>query len=206
MKKLEKVFDENIQLNQQNDSLKFYLEQTQSRLAEIEQKQNEGFSLEKTNVSGFNKNEENSNLIKAEIYETTTVFDGNRVKLRLLEDTRINGEEVPKNIFIYGICKVKNERLHMEIIQMPVRGNFLAVRLAVHDLDGLPGLYVPDNVARKVTQEVGAGTNTSSMLGVTNNPLTYAGIRAVDRTAQTFLKRVRLKKVTLKKKHTRVYH
>lgn len=204
IEELDKVFDENITLNRQNDSLKFYLEQTQSRLAEIEKKQNVSFSLEKSNNSGFNKNVNTSSLIKAEIYETTTVFDGNRVKLRLLEDTRINGQKVPENTFINGICKVKNERLHIEISHMPVGDNFLPVKLAIHDLDGLQGLYVPDNVARKVTQEVGASTNTSSMLGVTNNPLTYAGIRAADRTAQTLLKRVRLKKVTVKK-NTLVY-
>ena len=87
---------------------------------------------------------------------------------------------------------------------MPVGEDFLPVKLAIHDLDGLQGLYVPDNVARKISQEVGVSTNTSSMLGVTNNPLTYAGIRAADRTAQTLLKRVRQKKVTVKK-NTLVY-
>lgn len=204
IEELDKVFDENIVLNRQNDSLKFYLEQTQSRLAEIEKKQSASFSLEKSTNTGFNRSSTLGGLIKAEIYETTTVLDGNRVKLRLLEDTRINGQKVPENTFIYGICKVKNERLLIEISQMPVGEDFLPVKLAIHDLDGLQGLYVPDNVARKVTQEVGASTNTSSMLGVTNNPLTYAGIRAADRTAQTLLKRVRLKKVTVKK-HTLVY-
>ena len=204
IEELEKVFDENLLLNRENDSLKFYLEHSQSRLAQIEKIQNATFSLKKTGSSGFNKNEESGSSIRAEIYETTTVLDGTRVKLRLLDDTRINGNKVPKNTFVYGICKVKNERLHIEISQMPVGENFLPVKLAIHDLDGLPGLYVPDNVARKVTQEVGAGTNTSSMLGVTGNPLTYAGIRAADRTAQILLKRVRLKKVTLRK-NTLVY-
>ena len=204
IEELDKVFDENIALNRQNDSLKFYLGQSQSRLAEIEKKQTASFSLEKPSETGFNKEEDSGSLIKAEIYETTTVLDGNRVKLRLLEDTWINGKKVPKNTFIYGTCKVKNERLHIETSQMPVAGNFLPVKLAIHDLDGLPGLYVPDNVARKVTQEVGASTNTSSMMGVSTNPLTYAGIRAADRTAQTLLKRVRLKKVTVKK-NTLVY-
>jgi conjugative transposon TraM protein len=204
IEELDKVFDENIKLTRQNDSLKFYLEQSQSRLAEIEKRQNASFPLDKKAGAGFNKTKEKCSLIKAEIYETTTVFDGNRVKLRLLEDTRIDEKEVPKNTFIYGICKVKNERLHIEISQMPVGEDFLPVKLAIHDLDGLPGLYVPDNVARKVTKEVGGSTNTSSLFGMTDNPLTYAGIRAADRTTQTLLKRVRLKKVTIRK-NTIVY-
>lgn len=204
IEELDKVFDENLKLNRQNDSLKFYLEQNQKRLTEIEKIQNASFSLDKKAMAGFNKNEEKSDLIKAEIYETTTVFDGNRVKLRLLEDTRINEKEVPKNSFIYGICKVKNERLQIEISQIPAGEGFLPVKLAIHDLDGIPGLYIPDNVARKVTREVGSSTNTSSLFGMTDNPLTYAGIRAADRTAQTLLKRVRLKKITVKK-NTLVY-
>ncbi|WP_346861174.1 conjugative transposon protein TraM [uncultured Draconibacterium sp.] len=204
IEELDKVFDENIELNRQNDSLKFYLEQNQKRLAEIEQKQNSSFSLHKKQASGFSGNEENSLLIKAEVYETTTVLDGNRVKLRLLEDTWVNKKKIPRNSFIYGICKIKNERLHIQITQLPVGPNFLPVNLAIHDLDGMPGLYVPDNATRKVTQEVGSSANSSSLFGVTNNPLTYAGIRAADRTAQTILKRTRLKKVTVKK-NTLVY-
>nr|WP_262921453.1 conjugative transposon protein TraM [Maribellus maritimus] len=204
IEELDKVFDENITLNRQNDSLKYYLEQSRSRLAEIEKRQNAGFSLEKRTVAGFNKNNEESSLIKAEIYETTTVFDGNRVKLRLLEDTRVNEKEVRKNTFIYGICKVRNERLHIEITQMPAGEEFFPVKLAIHDLDGLAGLYVPDNVARKVSKEVGSGSSTSSLFGTRDNALSYIGLRTADRTAQTLLKRVRLKKVTVKK-NTLVY-
>jgi conjugative transposon TraM protein len=201
---LDKVFDENIELNRQNDLLKFYLEQSKKQLGQFELKQKTSFSLDKKSVSGFTSSEEKSTLIKAEIYETTTVLDGNRVKLRLLEDTWVNEKKVPQNSFIYGTCKIKNERLHIEISQLPVGNNFLPVNLAIYDLDGMPGLYVPDNATRNITQEVGSSTNTSSMLGVTNNPLTYAGIRAADRTAQTILKRTRLKKVTVKK-NTLVY-
>lgn len=204
IEELDKVFDQNLELNRQNDSLKFYLAQNQKRLAQIEQVQNSKFSLDRKQSSGFGGDKDKSTLIHAEIYETTTVLGGNRVKLRLLEDTWINEKHIAKNSFVYGICKIKNERLHIEISQMPVGEDFLPVNLAIHDLDGLQGLYVPDNATRKVSQEVGSSTNTSSMLGVTANPLAYAGIRAADRTAQTLLKRVRLKKVTLKK-NTLVY-
>lgn len=199
IEELDKVFDENITLNRQNDSLQFYLEQSRKHLEEMQRNQNINFSMDKRESSEFEGDGKGSNHINAEVYETTTVVDGNRIKLRLLEDSWVNERKIVRNTFIYGICTIKNERLHIEIIRIPVGEEFLPVKLLIHDLDGLPGLYVPDNVARKVTQEVGASTNTSSMLGVTNNPLTYAGIRAADRTAQTLLKRVRLKKVTVKK-------
>lgn len=174
-------------------------------MQQIEAIQNRSFTLEKKRTSGFNPKEiSKQELIKAEIYETATVLNGNRVKLRLLEDTRIYGQKIPRNTFLYGICRIKNERLLIEITQMPVQEDFVPVKLTICDLDGLEGLYVPDNAARKVYQEVGAYANTSSLMGVTNNPLTYTGIRAADRAAQTMLKRVRLKKVTVKK-NTRIY-
>jgi len=205
IEELDDIIDKNVLLSRKNDSLNFYLQQAQGRLQQIEAIQNRSFTLEKKRSSGFNREELiNDPLIKAEIYETTTVLNGNRIKLRLLEDTRINGQQIPKNSFIYGVCKIKNERLQIEITQLPVDNSFVPVKLTIYDLDGLEGLYVPDNAARKVYQEVGASTNTSSLMGVTNNPLTYTGIRAADRAAQTMLKRVRLKKVTVKK-NTLVY-
>ena len=105
---------------------------------------------------------------------------------------------------MYGICKAENERLQIAVTQIPVKEKFVPVEISVCDLDGLPGLYVPDNASRKVAKEVGSSANTSSMFGVTNNPLTYAGIQAADRTAQSLLKMIKIKKVTIKK-NTLVY-
>ena len=126
------------------------------------------------------------------------------MKLRLLEEAWLNGVKIPVNTFLYGICEVSNERLQIEVMQIPVGEKFVPVDVTVCDLDGLPGLYVPDNASRKVTKEVGSSANTSSMFGVSNNPLTYMGIQAADRTAQSLLKMIRIKKVTIKK-NTLVY-
>lgn len=205
IKELDQIVDQNIALTRKNDSLMVSMQQVQGKLQQIEAGRNRSFSLEIKQTSGFNKESSDYNkLIKAEIYETATVLDGNRVKLRLLEDTKVNGKQINRNTFIYGTCKIKNERLQIFINQLPAKDKFIPVKLSIYDLDGMEGLYVPDNATRKVYQEVGASTNTSSLMGVTNNPLTYAGIRAADRAAQTMLKRVRLKKVTVKK-NTLVY-
>ena len=201
---LDKVFKKNTVLTRKNDSLQQNLKQAQERLLAIEKRQKASFVLEKKENSGFEKSGFKSTLIKAEIYETTTVLDGNRVKLRMLEDTWLEGNKITRNQFVYGTCKTANERLYITITQIPVDENFMPVELTVLDLDGLPGLYVPDNAARKVTKEVGSGTSTSSLFGTTDNALSYIGLRAADRTAQTLLKRVRLKKVTVKK-NTLVY-
>jgi conjugative transposon TraM protein len=201
---LDQVFDENIALSRQNDSLDYYLKQANQKLQELETKKSASFQLEKNLSQDFDGRTSVSALIKAEVYETTTVLDGNRVKLRLLEDGRVGGKVIPMNTFVYGICQIKNERLHIHVTKIPVQDSFLPVVLSIHDLDGMEGLYVPDNAARKVAKEVGRSTNTSSLFGVTADPLTYAGVRAADRTAQSLFKMTRLKKVTIKK-NTLVY-
>ena len=204
IEELDKVFRQNSRLAKQNDSLNLRLKETASINQKLEAEKNKRSTLEKGGKSGFKPKDTAVPVIKAEVYETTTVLTGNRVKLRLLEEAWLNGVKIPANTFLYGICEVTNERLQIEVLQIPVGEKFVPVQVTVCDLDGLPGLYVPDNASRKVAKEVGSSANTSSMFGVSNNPLTYMGMQAADRTAQSLLKMIRIKKVTIKK-NTLVY-
>ena len=204
IEELDKVFRQNSRLAKQNDSLNLRLKETASINQKLEAEKNKRSTLEKVGKSGFKPKDTAVQVIEAEVYETTTVLTGNRVKLRLLEEAWLNGVKIPANTFLYGICEVTNERLQIEVMQIPVGEKFVAVEVTVCDLDGLPGLYVPDNASRKVAKEVGSSANTSSMFGVSNNPLTYMGMQAADRTAQSLLKMIRIKKVTIKK-NTLVY-
>lgn len=204
IEELDKVFRQNSRLARQNDSLNIRLKETSAKNEKLEAEKNKRFTLEKDGKSGFKPKDTAVPVIEAEVYETTTVLTGNRVKLRLLEEAWLNGVKIPVNTFLYGICEVTNERLQIEVMQIPVEEKFVPVQVTVCDLDGLPGLYVPDNASRKVAKEVGSSANTSSMFGVSNNPMTYMGMQAADRTAQSLLKMIRIKKVTIKK-NTLVY-
>ena len=204
IEELDKVFRQNQDLARKNDSLNFKLKETSAQKEKLEAEKNKHSTLEKQGKSGFKPKDTSVPVIEAEVYETTIVLTGNRVKLRLLEEAWLNGVKIPANTFLYGICEVSNERLHIEVLQIPVCEKFVPVQITVCDLDGLPGLYVPDNASRKVAKEVGSSANTSSMFGVSNNPLTYMGMQAADKTAQSLLKMIRIKKVTVKK-NTLVY-
>lgn len=204
IEELDKVFRQNSKLAKQNDSLSSRLKESTASNEKLEAEKNKRSSLEKSGKSGFKPKDMVVPVIEAEVYETTTVLTGNRVKLRLLEEAWLNGVKIPANTFLYGTCEVSNERLQIEVLQIPVGEKFVPVAITVCDLDGLPGLYVPDNASRKVAKEVGSSANTSSMFGVSNNPLTYMGMQAADRTAQSLLKMIRIKKVTIKK-NTLVY-
>ena len=201
---LEEVFDQNISLNQENDSLKFYLEQTKSQLFKLKEKRLRSFTLEKKEKLTFNGKITSNSMIRAEIYESTKVLNGNRIKIRLLEDALLDGKKVLENSFLYGICKINNERLYIRVSNFPVADYFLPVNLEIYDLDGLPGLYIPDNVARRVSKEVGSRANASSLWGMSSDPIANMGISAADQTTRSLLKRVRLKKVSIKK-NTLVY-
>jgi conjugative transposon TraM protein len=204
IEELDKVFRQNIELARKNDSLYLRLKESTAKNEKTEAERNKSFALENDGKSGFKPKETAVPVIEAEIYETATVLSGNRVKLRLLEEAWLNGVKIPVNTFLYGICEVSNERLQIEVLQIPVGEKFVPVEVTVCDLDGLPGLYVPDNASRKVAKEVGSSTNTSSMFGMTNNPLAYAGVQAADRTAQSIFRMIKIKKVTIKK-NTLVY-
>ena len=204
IEELDKVFRQNSKLAKQNDSLNIRLKESTAKNEKLEAEKNKRSTLEKSGKSGFKPKDTAVPVIEAEVYETTTVLTGNRVKLRLLEEAWLNGVKIPANTFLYGTCEVSNERLQVEVQQIPVGEKFVPVAITVCDLDGLPGLYVPDNASRKVAKEVGSSANTSSMFEVSNNPLTYMGMQAADRTAQSLLKMIRIKKVTVKK-NTLVY-
>lgn len=204
IEELDQIFRQNQQLTRKNDSLSQHLKEATARNEKVEAEKNRRFTLEKQGKSGFSSKQSAVPVIEAEVYETTTVLTGNRVKLRLLEEAWLNGMKIPANTFLYGTCEVSNERLQIEVQQIPVSEKFVPVAITVCDLDGLPGLYVPDNASRKVAKEVGSSANTSSMFGVSNNPLTYMGIQAADRASQSLLKMIRIKKVTVKK-NTLVY-
>ena len=204
IEELDQIFRQNQQLAKKNDSLSLHLKEATAKNEKVEAEKSKRFTLEKQGKSGFNSKQSAVPVIEAEVYETATVLSGNRVKLRLMEDAWLLGTKIPANTFLYGTCEVTNERLQIEIRQIPLGEKFVPVEITVCDLDGLPGLYVPDNASRKVAKEVGSSANTSSVFGTSNNPLTYMGIQAADRASQSLLKMIRIKKVTVKK-NTLVY-
>jgi hypothetical protein len=124
--------------------------------------------------------------------------------MRLLDDAWIDGKKAAKHSFFYGICKINNERLNIQVSSFPLEDNFLPVDLLIHDLEGLPGLYVPDNAARRVSKEIGSRTNLSPLWSMGSDPITGIGINTADRTAQALIKRVKLRKITIKQ-NTLVY-
>jgi conjugative transposon TraM protein len=92
------------------------------------------------------------NAIAAVIHETQTIVNGATVKLRLTNAIFINGVKIPKNNFLFGMASLKGERLIIKINSLRYDNSLFPVDLAVYDMDGLSGIYIPGAINRDVAK------------------------------------------------------
>jgi conjugative transposon TraM protein len=139
------------------------------------------------------------NTIEAVIHDTQELVSGSTVKMRLLNDIFINGRSIPKDRFIYGTCAINGERLTISIESIRTENSLLPVSLIVHDLDGLPGIYVPgaiaNDVARQATGQTVQGLDFYSFDPSLGAQAANAGIQA---TKSLLNKKTKTIKVTVK--------
>lgn len=101
--------------------------------------------------------------ISAVIDENITGYAGSRIRLKLLETIRAGNTTVPKDSYLYAqITGFSQQRVTLTVTSILSEGKLLPVKLNVYDLDGLPGLYVPQSAFREFTRDLGS----SSIQGV----------------------------------------
>ena len=91
--------------------------------------------------------------IAAVIPEAQMLVSGAIVKLRLSDDIFINGILIPKDNLVFGVATLNSERLQIEINSIRYRQSLYPVKLAVFDLDGLAGIYIPGAISREVAKQ-----------------------------------------------------
>ncbi|WP_430815912.1 conjugative transposon protein TraM [Carboxylicivirga sp. RSCT41] len=194
---LTELVDAHEQLMRQNDSLSRQLT-TVPLPGPVQPVKRKSFVVELTAKQGFEQPSVDNQSIKAQVVQNTKVLTGNRVMLRLIQDTQVNGRTIRKGTLIYALCKTDNERLQLLITSLPYQEDFIPVSLSAYDLDGIKGLYVPDNVNRKVYKDVAGGVNPSVLFSASDDPLSYMGVNAAANLSKTVIKRVKLKRVYLR--------
>lgn len=147
--------------------------------------------------------QEGGNTVEAVIPTTQTLTSGALVRLRLVEDLQLEDRLVPRGSLLYGTCRLRGERLTIEITSVLSDKTTLAVALTAYDLDGQDGLFIPGANGREVARQ-GAGRALQQSLQLPSlSPsvgaqATGAGIAA----ARDMLSRqTRQVKVTLKAGH-----
>jgi conjugative transposon TraM protein len=108
------------------------------------------------NTVGLSKN---NSFIKAILDEGLKVYDGSRVRIRLMDDIQFEGRTLEKGTYLYGIISgFKTQRVLLTITNIAYNNEILNVKLDVFDQDGMKGLYIPESLFREIAKEASAQT------------------------------------------------
>jgi conjugative transposon TraM protein len=127
-----------------------------------------------------------TSFIMAIIDENVTGYAGSRIRLRLLEDIKAGDILVKKGTYLYALVNgFEGQRVTLEIRAILYDNKLLPVNLNIYDLDGLPGLYVPESAFRDFTKDLG----TNSIQGISLDNGSSAGnqfvMSAVDKVFES---------------------
>jgi conjugative transposon TraM protein len=160
----------------------------------ISQKHNGFFSTNSERMKG-----DEANAIAAVIHETQTVTTGSTVKLRLLTDIYVNGNLIPKGSFLFGTASLENERLLISIPGIRHGNNLLPVSLAVYDMDGLAGVYIPGSISRDVAkQSTDQSLQSIELMSLDPSLKAQAATAGIQAAKGLLSKKIKLVKVTVK--------
>ena len=103
-------------------------------------------------------------LIKARVDQVVKVRDGSRIRLRLSEDIEIEGDILEKGSYLYAnVTGFSAQRVQATVTSVLVGDQIKKIELAVYDLDGMEGFYVPASNFREVSKDIGANAMNMNM-------------------------------------------
>ena len=145
--------------------------------------------------------------VRACVAATQVIRAGSTVRLRLLEPVRIDGVLIPRNTPIYGTATISGMRLQVMVSSVEYGRRIFAVEASAYDLDGQPGLNVPNSRERTALKEALASVGQTA--GTSVNVTRSAGQQVLSTVAQGGLQassryiaeKLREVKITLKANH-----
>lgn len=156
------------------------------------------------NTAAGNENIQDKNSIKACVYQTVTIVDGQEVGLRLMEPMMAGNNLIPANTIINGAARISGERMSITVSAIQHAGNVIPIELMVYDLDGGLGIYVPGSEEINAVKEIAAnmGSGMGSSITITDDAgsqlLADLGRSAIQGASQYVSKKMRTVKITLK--------
>lgn len=151
-----------------------------------------------------NEDVKEKNSIRACVYQTVTITDGQEVGLRLLEPMMAGKFLIPANTVVTGSVRITDERMGITINAIQHAGNVIPVELLVYDLDGGQGISVPGSEEINAVKEIAAnmGSGMGSSITITDDAgsqlLADLGRSAIQGASQYVSKKMRTVKITLK--------
>jgi len=103
-------------------------------------------------------------LIKARVDRVEKVREGSRIRLRLSEDIEIDGDLMTKGSYLYAnVTGFSAQRVKANVTSVLIGDRIKKIDLAVYDLDGMEGFYVPSSNFREVSKDIGANAMNMNM-------------------------------------------
>lgn len=137
--------------------------------------------------------------IPATITEKKKVVQGATVRLRLEDTVTIDGYAIPKGHEVFGIARITNQRLLVNVTNIRLGTSIIPVNFAIYGLDGIEGLDAPEAVISE-TANMGADRAIGGigLYGLDNSLTTQIAGAGIDAARSAVSKRLRKIKVRIK--------
>ena len=147
------------------------------------------------------------NTLSVVVDRTTTIRQGDFLRLRLAESARIEGMALPPNTVLIAQSTIDGNRMKLHVTSVEHAGRILAVKLSAFDLDGQEGLAIPGSEEVSALKEVGAGvggtigTSFTFASSAKDQLIAEAARGGMQGASQLLQKKLRTIKVTVKSGH-----
>ncbi len=137
--------------------------------------------------------------IPATVLDKKRVVQGATVRLRLEDTVTIDGFAIPKGHEVFGIARIANQRLLVNVTNIRLGTSIIPVNFAVYGLDGIEGLDAPEAIISE-TANMGADRAISGigLYGLDNSLTTQLAGAGIDAARSAVSKRLRKVKVKIK--------
>lgn len=175
------------------------MEQMNSMLEKLLDIQNPGRAQQKVVGKIYGEGVEKEFLaVPAEIADGGKVVQGSTIRLRLLDSVVLKNVVVPKGHEVFGLCRLVNQRLLLDIKSIRLKELIIPVELTMYGMDGMPGLEAKD----AVFGDVASGGAADAVGGISVYGLDGIGGQVagagIDAAKSLFSRKVRVVRVKLK--------
>jgi conjugative transposon TraM protein len=155
---------------------------------------------------------QNNSFIKAILDEGLKVYDGSRVRIRLLDNIFLDGKELQRGSYLYGIITgFATQRVHLTITNIAYNNEILTVKLEVYDQDGMKGLYIPESLFREIAKEASAQSVNGQNLQFSDNntinatQMAYTAAQDIYKTSTRAMSEAIRKRKAILKYNTQIF-
>ena len=152
-----------------------------------------------------------NSFIKAILDEGLKVYDGSRVRIRLMDDVIVDNTPLSKGSYLFGVISgFATQRVFLTIKNIVYDNRIINVNLEVYDYDGMSGLYIPESLFREITKDAGAQAVSQNITfsggtDINATQLAYKAAQDVYRTSTRAMSDAIRRRKAILKYNTMVY-